>query len=179
MTTRANISRLVGAEILPGDETDAIKAAVEALAALISGGKLPVDIGSSLVNVDMATVDVDAIVDGIAGVPPKTLFDIEGGIAAINTALAPTGATALATAATTGVGTVDTITLTADTIYVDIQFDTAAHYATPGTSAPGTTEGCKYAPGITYRIYTYGATNLYVESAGAAGNYYATCYTHA
>ena len=66
MATRANLTRMVGAEILPGDETDAIKAAVQALAALISGGKLPVDIGSSLVTVDIAQVDVDALIAGIA-----------------------------------------------------------------------------------------------------------------
>jgi len=110
-------------------------------------------------------------------------------IAAINTLLTtqntilggmvPTGSTALASAATTGVGTVDVITLAANTIYVDITFDTAWHYATPGTSPPGTTEGAKYAPGITVRIHTFKTTNLYVESVAGAGAYHATCYTRA
>jgi len=93
--------------------------------------------------------------------------------------LAATGAEALASAATTGVGTVDVITLTADTIYVDITFDTAWHYATPGESPPTTLYGAKYAPGITVRLQTFKATNLYVESVGAAGAYHVTCYTHA
>ena len=66
MATRAILTQQVGAEILPGDETDAIKAAVVALAAIITGGKLPVDIGSSLVNVDLAEVDVTALIAGIA-----------------------------------------------------------------------------------------------------------------
>jgi len=93
--------------------------------------------------------------------------------------MVPTGATALNTAATTGVGTVDVITLTASTIYVDIRFDTAAHYATPGVSPPTTLYGAPYQPGITYRIQTFKTTNLYVESVGAAGAYHVTCYTRA
>lgn len=93
--------------------------------------------------------------------------------------LTPTGAAALNTAVTTGVGTIDTITLTANTIYVIIKFDTAGHYATPGTSPPTTLYGGEYLPNITYRIDTFKTTNLYVESAGAAGAFHATCYTHA
>ena len=48
--------------------------AVDALAALIASGKIPVDIGSSLVNVDLATVDVAALIAGIAN--GKTLAEL-------------------------------------------------------------------------------------------------------
>ena len=98
-------------------------------------------------------------------------------IAASLAAQIPTGSTALNTAATIGVGTVDVITLTANTIYIDIKFDTVGHYATPGVAPPTTLYGAEYLPGITYRIHTFKTTNLYVESVAGAGVYHATCYT--
>lgn len=47
-----------------------------------------VDIGSATVNVDLATVDVEAIVDGIAGATPKTLADIDTKMPVLGQALA-------------------------------------------------------------------------------------------
>jgi len=122
----------------------------------------------------IGTYVTDAVADvgGGGGDAPATTNALLG-------SLVPTGATALVSAATTGVGTVDVITLTANTIYVDISFDTAAHYATPGASPPTTLYGAPYQPGITYRLQPFKTTNLYVESVGAAGAYHATCYTRA
>lgn len=131
------------------------------------------------IGVTIATDDTQFGAVGAAADPDGNIHGQLRSIAEALVAQVPTGATALNTAATTGVGTVDVITLTANTIYVDIMFDTAAHYATPGASPPTTLYGSEYQPGITYRIQTFKTTNLYVESVGAAGAYHVTCYTKA
>jgi len=63
----------------------AVETATAALAAIVAGGKIPVDIGSSLVNVDMATVDVNALIAGIAN--GKTLSDLDSTTGAVAAAV--------------------------------------------------------------------------------------------
>ncbi len=54
-----------------------VLAAMQEVAAAIVDDKMVVDVGAAVVNVDLATVDVDAIVDGIAGSSPSTLADLD------------------------------------------------------------------------------------------------------
>jgi hypothetical protein len=57
-------------------------AALNEVAGAISGGKLAVDIGSSIINVDLATVDVNALISGIAGSgSPATQEDLLAALA--------------------------------------------------------------------------------------------------
>ena len=69
---RALINK-AGEEINPATEDGNLAV----LAATVTSDKVAVDIGSSIVSVDMADVDVDALVDGIAGAgTPKALADL-------------------------------------------------------------------------------------------------------
>jgi len=81
LKTLANNVKVVYRALINSDG-DEINPATEdgnlaTLAGTVSNQKVGVDIGSALVSVDLAEVDVDAILDGIAGSgTPKTLADL-------------------------------------------------------------------------------------------------------
>ena len=81
--------------------------------------------------------------------------------------LSPTANTSIAP--TTIDGGWDTVTLPADTVYVDFSLTGVACRVVCANSAPTTGRGCIYYPGIVYRIPARGMAKVYAERITATG----------
>ena len=169
-----------GEEINPATEDGNLAT----LGACVSANKIAVDVGSSIVSVDLATVDVTAIVDGIAGDTPKTLADLDVALAANEVLL--TSLQTLLTAQSLrftppvptpqAAATEDTdawnelFTIPGNCVFARVKGSNGFYAMAGVTGTDPAEDGVDYAPNIAYDIPCGGANDrLFVKNVTGGG----------